>query len=124
MINVKHLMDPAESGDGERLWVEPSGLTKDLQEWCAVDHVLDHVGPPRKLVSWFERHPDDYATFRGRYHDWLDKSDFRPALIRLAAAGSEQDLTLLHAGDDPSENTAAALHEYLAELQLTAADEE
>ena len=123
MIHVKHLMDEHEADDGERLWVEPVGLTRDLQEWCAVDHVVDHVGPPMKLLRWFEKHPEDYETFRGRYHSWLDGSDFRPALVQLANAGAEQNLTLLHTGDDPDENTATALHEYLAELQLTASDD-
>ena len=126
MIQVKHFMEPSEAGDGERLWVEPVGLTRDLQEWCAVDHVVDHVGPPMKLLRWFESHADEdeaYETFRGRYHAWLDDSDFRPALVQLAAAGFEQDVTLLHAGDDPEQNTATALYEYLAELQLTAGDD-
>ena len=45
MIKIKHFMDAREEDDGERLWVEPTGLTKDLVEWCAVDHLLPHLGP-------------------------------------------------------------------------------
>ena len=37
MIKVKHLLEAVEESDGQRLWVEPIGLTKDLREWCQVD---------------------------------------------------------------------------------------
>jgi hypothetical protein len=33
MIKVKHFLLKVESDDGQRLWVEPFGLTKDLREW-------------------------------------------------------------------------------------------
>ena len=58
MINIKHFMDAKEESDGDRLWIEPINLTKDLQEWCFVDHLLPHLGPPMELWEWFEEHPD------------------------------------------------------------------
>ena len=58
MIKVKHFLDEVESDDGQRLWVEPIGVTKDLREMCQVDHVLTHLGPPMKLWDWYEQHPD------------------------------------------------------------------
>lgn len=33
------MLDRIEPDDGMRMWVEPIGLTKDLQQWCRVDHV-------------------------------------------------------------------------------------
>ena len=116
MIKVKHLMDAREAEDGERLWVEPIGLTKDLMEWCAVDHLLPHLGPPAELAEWFEEHPDGYDYFRGKYHEHLTQGGLRKSLWQLAKAGLDENFTLLHQGDAADENTATALYEYLTEL--------
>jgi uncharacterized protein YeaO (DUF488 family) len=116
MIKIKHLMDAREDDDGERLWVEPIGLTKDLTEWCAVDHVLPHLGPPKDLWEWFDEHLDGYEYFRGRYHEHLTNGGFRKALWQLAKAGQSENFTLLHQGELAEQNTATALYEYLSEL--------
>lgn len=116
MIKTKHLMEAFDKEDGSRLWVEPIGLTKDLRSWCAVDHVLSHLGPPLGLWQWFAEHPDGYGYFRATYHDYLAKSRLRPALMELANAGQKETFTLVHTGDDPEHNTATALQEFLASL--------
>jgi uncharacterized protein YeaO (DUF488 family) len=116
MIKIKHLMDAVEKDDGSRLWVEPFGLTKDFCEWCAVDHVLSHVGPPMQLWEWFDEHPDGYGYFRGKYHEWLAKSKYKSALMELAQASVRNTFTLVHQGEDPEHNTAVALYEFLSEL--------
>ena len=84
MIKIKHLLEPVEKDDGQRLWVEPIGLTRDLQQWCRIDHVLTHLGPPRELWDWFEEHPDGYEHFRGVYHEHLSRSPYKEALQELA----------------------------------------
>ena len=117
MIRIKHLLERVEADDRDRLWVEPVGLTKDLQEWCAVQHVLPHLGPPMKVWQWFEQHPEGYDEFRARYHEHLGKSQYKKALEALASVALREDFTLLHQGDDPAHNTATALYEYLVELQ-------
>jgi uncharacterized protein YeaO (DUF488 family) len=116
MIKVKHLMDPVEADDGQRLWVEAVGLTKDLRSWCQVGHVLPHLGPSAQVSEWFEQHPDGYDYFRGQYHEALTKSPYRQALVNLAKAAAKENYTLLHAGDDPQHNAATALYEFLSEL--------
>jgi uncharacterized protein YeaO (DUF488 family) len=116
MIKVKHFLDAVEPDDGQRLWVEPIGLTRELTEWCKVDHVLKHLGPNRKLWDWFEEHEDGYEHFRGKYHEYLAKSPYRQALLMLAGAGQRENFTLLHQGSDPNQNSAVALHEFLNEL--------
>ncbi len=117
MIKVKHLLDPVESDDGQRIWVEPWGLTKDLREWCRVEHVLPHLGPPKALGEWLEEHPDGYDHFRARYHECLAQSPYKPALQHLAHAGLRETFTLLHQGDDPGHNTGTALQEFINELE-------
>ena len=117
MIKVKSLFDGVEPDDGVRLFVEPSGLTRDLVEWCAVHHVLSNVAPPKRMTRSLEGGPDRYPEFRGQYHEWLSGSKFVPALDELANAARAENYTLLHTGDDPEHNVATALAEYLNERQ-------
>jgi uncharacterized protein YeaO (DUF488 family) len=116
MIKVKNFLEDVEDGDGQRIWVEPLGLTRDLRDWCKVAHVLTHLGPPRELWNWFEEHPDGYDYFRGKYHEHLGKGPYRSALQALANASLKEDFTLLHQGDDAAHNTGTALFEFLSEL--------
>jgi uncharacterized protein YeaO (DUF488 family) len=117
MIKIKHFMDAPEEDDGRRIWVEPFGLTADLALWCKVDHLLCHVAPPRGLWDWFETHPQGYDYFRARYHTWLAKSPYKPALQALACAALRENVTLLHQEDDAQHNSATALYDYLNELE-------
>jgi uncharacterized protein YeaO (DUF488 family) len=123
MIQIKHLFDAAEPEDGERIWVEPIGLTLDLREWCKVDHILSHLGPTMELWQWYESHPDGYDYFRAKYHTALARSPYRAAMIQLVAAARRGSFTLIHQGDDPEHNTATALYEFLSELEAYAPPE-
>lgn len=124
MIKIKHFMDAREADDGQRLWVEPIGLTKDLCEWCSIDEVVTHLGPPMALWEWFDRHPRGYEHFRGKYHEHLEAGPYRKALVHLARAGVNENFTLVYQGDDPGQNTATALYEYLTELAARVSGEE
>ena len=119
MIKVKHFMDDVEPDDGQRLWVEPVGLTRDLRLWCQVHAALTHYGPPRQICAWFEAQHDAraYDYFRAAYHEHLSQGPYRQALQQLAWDAMSTDVTLLHQGDDPEHNTATALYEFLSELQ-------
>ena len=117
MIKIKHFLDSVEKDDGQRIWVEPIGLTKDLKELCSIDHVLSHLGPNIKLWSWFEEHPEGYDYFRSQYHDQLARGPYRTALQQLAGASLRESFTLIHQADDPLHNSAMALYEFITELQ-------
>jgi uncharacterized protein YeaO (DUF488 family) len=117
MITIKHFLDTPQKQDAERIWVEPIGCTKDLREWCRIDHVLTHLGPPVELWKWYEEHPDGYEFFRSKYHEHLSRSPYRAALQALAGAAMKEDFTLLHQSDDSEHNTATALYDFLIELQ-------
>ena len=117
MITIKHFLDRPEPGDGQRIWVEPIGCTKDLRQWCKIVHVLPHLGPPAELWRWYAEHPDGYDFFRAKYHEHLQRSPYRAALQALAGAAMREDFALLHEGDDPQRNTATALYDFLIELQ-------
>ena len=49
MFKIKHFLDAVETDDGERIWIEPIGITRDLREMCKVTNVLSHYGPPVSL---------------------------------------------------------------------------
>lgn len=117
MILVKHLLDEVSLEDGERIWVEPIGLTLDLREWCKIDHMVSHLGPSMELWRWYEDHPEGYDYFRAKYHDTLAASPHRQAMIELVAAARRENFTLIHQSDDTEHNTATAFHEFLCELE-------
>lgn len=117
MIKVKHLFDAVERSDGQRIWIEPISLTRDLRQWCGIDQLATHLGPPMELWEWFNEHPDAYEDFRGRYHDYLSSSPHLSTLEQLARVAQKWEITLVHQGDDATCNSAAALHEFLSELQ-------
>jgi uncharacterized protein YeaO (DUF488 family) len=116
MIKIKHFLEAVEQDDGERMWIEPIGLTRELREWCQIGRVASHLGPPMELWNWFDEHPQGYEFFRGKYHEHLAAGPYRAALIELAYTGLHGNLTLVHHGDDPQHNTATALYEYISEL--------
>lgn len=117
MIKVKHFLEAVEPDDGQRIWVEPIGLTAELRGWCSVNEVMSHLGPPRHIWEWFIEHPDGYDYFRGCYHEWLNKGPYRETLVAIACAAMKKNITLLHQGDDAQHNTAMALYEFIAELE-------
>jgi uncharacterized protein YeaO (DUF488 family) len=123
MIQVKHLLETVEPDDGQRIWVEPIGLTIDFREWCKIDHLLSNFGPPMQLWRWYESHPQGYEYFLAKYHEALSGSPHRSMLIDLATAARTANFTLIHQGDDPEHNTATALQEFLSELQAYAPPE-
>ncbi len=116
MIKIKNFLEAIEKDDGNRIWVEPFGLTKDLREWCKVDYVMPHLGPPMEMWNWFQDHPDGYEYFRGNYHEHLAKSAYKDALQSLLRASTSETFTLLYDGDDSQHNTATALYEFISEL--------
>lgn len=118
MIKIKHFLDTVENDDGKRLWIEPIGVAPEFIEWCSIDHVLSHLGPPKKLWEWYEEHPDGYEAFRGQYHDLLKAGPSRDALQQLArVAARGETFTLLHQCEDPLHNSATALYEFIVELE-------
>ena len=117
MIKVKSIFDTVEQDDGVRIWVEPIGLTRDLQQWCDVDYVLPQVGPPLRAWNELRERPERYDYFAAKYHAFLVQDARRTLLAQLAALGASRGLTLLHQGDDPCQNSATVLFEHLAAWQ-------
>ena len=117
MIRVKSIFDTVEADDGVRIWVEPIGLTRDLQQWCEVDYMLPQLGPPLSIWNELHAHPDHFESFIAKYETFLVQEPRRAAFARLAMFSAARQVTLLHAGDDPHLNSAMALYEFLSAWQ-------
>jgi uncharacterized protein YeaO (DUF488 family) len=110
-IRTKRVWDPHEPSDGARFLVEgrwPPGVRRDslrIVLW------VREAAPSRKLMKWFRRRPDEWATFRTRYFDELDAgpAGWEP-IARQARLGT---VTLIYSMRDRRHNNAVALAEYL-----------
>ncbi len=116
MIQIKNLFETPAASDGLRLWVGPVGLTRDLAAWCKVDRWLKEGSPHLELTEWFEEHPDGWEFFRGKHHEALVKSGSIPLLRSLSEQAVRENITLLYAESNPSENCAVSLYEFLTAL--------
>lgn len=117
MIKVKNIFDTVDTDDGLRIWVEPIGLTRDLQQWCDVDHVLPQLGPPLRNWKELQEHPECYEYFAAKYYAQLAQGPQRATLAQLAAYAAGRNVTLLHQDDDPYRNSAVVLFEFLLAQQ-------
>jgi uncharacterized protein YeaO (DUF488 family) len=113
MITIKHFLETPEVEDGMRLWVEPFGVTRDLCDWCRIGVVLSEIGPPPLLWDWFDLNPSGYESFRKIYHAYLSQPLFASLLQKILDLSERVNVTLLHQSTAASENTAAALCEFL-----------
>ena len=117
MIKVKSIFDTVEADDGVRIWVEPIGLTRDLQQWCDVDYVLPQLGPPLRVWNDLHAHPDHFGSFAAEYQAFLAQTQRRATLAQLAALSASRQITLLHEGVDSDQNSAMVLFEFLSAWQ-------
>jgi uncharacterized protein YeaO (DUF488 family) len=66
-IKVKHIHDPADASDGQRMLVDrlwPRGISKKdakLALW------LKDIAPSTELRKWFGHEPERWEEFRRRY---------------------------------------------------------
>jgi uncharacterized protein YeaO (DUF488 family) len=116
MIRIKHLFDSVDTQDGERIWIEPIGLTRDFVEWCKITHVMSSLGPSKEMVEWLDQHPSCFDFFEAQYLAELNSSKYMTSLRGLAVASRTQTFTLIHQGEKPNENSAVVLRNFLAEL--------
>jgi uncharacterized protein YeaO (DUF488 family) len=120
MILVKHLFDEPAPEDGERIWIEPIGLTRDLIEWCQIAHVMTNLAPSKETAAWFQEHPAGFDFFEAEYLEELCSSPSIISMRGLAAASTTKSFTLVHHGDHPVENSATVLATFLLDLAARA----
>ena len=116
MVSVKHFLDTIEPEDGQRIWVEPIGLTHELKDWCQVSSILSHLGPPRAIWDWFSEHPDGYDFSRIRYHA-LGTDLTGSRFSSLPATPSGRTTRCSTRAMIPSTRPRSAAIEFLAELE-------
>ena len=115
-LRVKHVLDPVEEEDGTRLLVErvwPKNLnrkTYPMTDWQPA------VGPTLGLRKALLEAPEKYDDFAAGYKDFLSKD---PAAMEFKAEIRTilqvENVTFLHASDDPDRNSAVVLREWVLE---------
>lgn len=112
-LNVKHASEHPSPTDGMRVLVErrwPPGLAR---ERVAADLWLKEAGPSDALWRWCVQHPARWEAFKSMYRCELEPhADLLRLIDELRSRGP---VTLLHAIDDSSRNSAQVLREILEE---------
>ena len=133
-LRVKHVMDPVEDEDGTRLLVErvwPKDLnrkTYPMTDWqpavgptLALRKELAEAqeklsGGASDAATLVSSEADPFAAFAAGYKAYLAKD---PAALEFKAEIRTilqvENVTFLHASDDPTRNSAAVLREWVLE---------
>ena len=114
-VKIKRIYDPVSKADGVRILVDrlwPRGVSKNKAK---VDRWLRDIAPSAELRRWFGHEPDKWDEFRRRYFAELDDNELLVADIQDAAATGV--VTLLFSARDVRFNNAAALRDYLIDIQ-------
>jgi len=112
-IKVKHVHDPADASDGQRVLVDrlwPRGISKKdakLALW------LKDIAPSTELRKWFGHEPERWEEFRRRYVQELNA--MKDPLRELRELSKHGDVTLLFGAHERRYNNAVALAQYWRE---------
>src|SRR5699024_5512240 len=118
-INIKRIYEDAISDDGIRILVDrlwPRGVSKEdakLDEW------LKDIGPSTELRKWFNHESSKFKQFKKRYKEELKSGDSKESfekLKKIVKDHEDQQVTLLFAAKNETENQAVVLKEMLDDL--------
>ncbi|HSG30841.1 MAG TPA: DUF488 family protein [Thermodesulfobacteriota bacterium] len=111
-IKIKRIYDKPSVEDGKRILVDrlwPRGLSKDK---ARVDHWEKDIAPSHELRKWFNHTPDKWVEFKKRYFRELDSIN----LDHFLSIISNSKTTLMFSAKETKYNNAAALKEYLENI--------
>lgn len=95
----------------DRLW--PRGISK---EEAKLDDWLKEIGPSTELRQWFNHESTKFEPFKKRYKRELQSGENKETLDKLKTIvkNSDQQITLLFAANNETENQAVVLKEILS----------
>ena len=112
-IHIKRIYEPAAAEDGLRILVErlwPTGLSKEQAQAALW---MKEAAPSEELRTWFADDGGEFAEFRERYLQELNRKADAAFVYTLERSLKEEDVTLLYAAEDDTHNSAAVLQEWL-----------
>lgn len=111
-IKLKRAYDPADGGDGFRVYVDrlwPQGLSHETFHYDLWDK---EIAPTTDLRHWFHEDPAGrWPEFASKYMQQLQDSQAATELRKILAPHAV--VTLLYSSRDESHNNAVVLRDYL-----------
>jgi len=115
-IKTKRAYDPAEAGDGYRVFVDrlwPRGLSKEKFQfdlWCK------DLAPTAALRIWFGHKVDHWEQFRENYQTELRTPEQRARMLEVVEAAGAKAVTLVYAAKDTQHNHALVLADEMSKV--------
>lgn len=105
-IKLKRAYDPI-ANDGKRVLVDrlwPRGIKKEALQ---LDAWIKEVAPSTALRTWFHKDRSQWAEFKKKYLQELEKTDAWKDLLKI------KNLTLIYSSRDQEHNHALLLKAFL-----------
>jgi uncharacterized protein YeaO (DUF488 family) len=116
MITLRRVYDPEKTGEKYKVLVDrfwPRGISKEKAEW---HEWIREISPSNELRKWYNHDPLKWEKFKQMYKDEL--SGKQGELERLKQLEIKHGtLTLLYSSKEEKYNNAAALSEFLEQLE-------
>lgn len=111
-LQLKRAYDPAEPGDGFRIYIDrlwPRGLSHETFHYDLWDK---EISPSTELREWFHADPDNrWAEFKQKYSTELIANPAFAALRKIVEAHDK--VTLLYSSHDRDRNNAVVVKDAL-----------
>ncbi|WP_031547492.1 DUF488 domain-containing protein [Salinicoccus luteus] len=114
MLKLKRAYDGISKQDGKRILVDgiwPRGVSK---EGLSSDEWYRSLAPSKELREWFDHDPDKWGEFKKRYFKELDSH--KDMLREIKEQSDDHNITLLYGAKDEKYNQAAAIREYIENM--------
>ena len=115
MIHIKRIYVDAEPKDGYRILVDrlwPRGISKEVAK---LDEWDKEISPSTELRKQFGHIPEKFNEFVKEFK--LELQSKKDDLKRIKQLADKQNVTLLYAAKNETENNAAVLLEVLNNLE-------
>ena len=115
MIHIKRIYFDAEPKDGYRILVDrlwPRGISKEVAK---LDEWDKEISPSTELRKQFGHIPEKFNEFVKEFK--LELQSKKDDLKRIKQLAEKQNVTLLYAAKNETENNAAVLLEVLNNLE-------
>jgi uncharacterized protein YeaO (DUF488 family) len=116
MITLRRVYDPEKPGEQykvlvDRLW--PRGISKEKAGW---NEWIKEISPGNELRKWYNHDPGKWEEFKQKYKNEL--AGKQAELERLKKLEIKHGtLTLLYSSKEEEFNNAAALREFLMQME-------
>lgn len=112
-ISIKRAYEAPSPTDGYRILVDrlwPRGLGQDH---AAIHAWMKEIAPSHELRRWFAHDPKKWRGFQEKYRAELETDTRRALLSSISKTAQSQDVTLVFAARNDTQNNAIVLQQVL-----------